>query len=446
MIDALFSGKPVTLTKMLAAREERAARQEAMRGRNPGCALISLTLNIPGPVKRFPLAEAAFNEAYKQAAAAGKAMDSEKIIADTGCEGLLAFCLDAMALKRFTVAVEDRTSLGRLLDMDVLRSDGSKVSREEAGLPPRRCFLCGKPAAVCARSRAHGLEALETYVRETLWRWHCESGAARIGESALRALLYEVAVTPKPGLVDRRNSGAHRDMDFYTFMDSAAALTPYFQDCARLGISEAEGRAEALFSRLQPLGLIAEGRMREATGGVNTHKGAIFSLGLLCAAAGRLYGRGEQVRAESVCREAGEMAQISLKALEKGEAPGSNGARVFHEHGVLGARGEAAAGFPTVLSTALPVLQKNAKKGYDRAGALALLALLTDAADTNVIHRAGPEALKQLHSSARALLLGEATPSDIENLDEELIAKNVSPGGSADLLSAAFFLYFVCSP
>ena len=101
-------------------------------------------------------------------------------------------------------------------------------------------------------------------------------------------LNYEVTTTPKPGLVDRRNSGSHRDMDVFTFIDSAAALYPYFEACARTGRETAEQPAPETFAALRPLGCEAEGEMLDATGGVNTHKGAVFSVGIVCAALGRL--------------------------------------------------------------------------------------------------------------------------------------------------------------
>ena len=119
-----------------------------------------------------------------------------------------------------------------------------------------------------------------------------------MARTALKSLLYEVSVTPKPGLVDRDNPGAHGDMDYYSFIDSAAALAPYFSRCAALGRDSLCEPGEVL-TRLRPLGLEAEEAMKQATGGANTHKGLIFSLGILCAAAGRL---GDVVADATACR------------------------------------------------------------------------------------------------------------------------------------------------
>ena len=139
-------------------------------------------------------------------------------------------------------------------------------------------------ARVCARSRRHSAEELARRTREIIVDHFQTKRASRIAELAERALLCELAVTPKPGLVDMETNGAHEDMDRFTFVRSACALRPCFERCARLGM---ENRStEETFFRLRREGLLAEETMLAATGGVNTHKGAIFSLGLLCCAAG----------------------------------------------------------------------------------------------------------------------------------------------------------------
>ena len=108
----------------------------------------------------------------------------------------------------------------------------------------------------------------------------------RIGACAVEAMLYEVSATPKPGLVDRANNGAHHDMDFFTFMSSAAALRGYFDECAAIGAGHCQQPIEGLLPCLQAAGIVAERQMFTLTQGVNTHKGMIFSLGILAGAAG----------------------------------------------------------------------------------------------------------------------------------------------------------------
>ena len=193
----------------------------------------------------------------------------------------------------------------------------------------------------------------------------------KIAQCAQKALLYEVSVTPKPGLVDRADNGAHRDMDFFTFLDSAAVLTPYFEECAAAGLEATEcGGKEAdhaaLLAKLRGPGKEAEREMLRATGGVNTHKGAIFLLGLLTAAAGFCLGwREEGFSEDMILRTAGRIAEPALgdfavpEPVERtaGTAE-SAGLRQYRESGCTGVRGEAAAGFPSVKHAALPALKK----------------------------------------------------------------------------------------
>ena len=140
-------------------------------------------------------------------------------------------------------------------------------------------------AALCGSRRAHSVEALQAATASLLAQI---TQTELIGLLAQKALILEVCCTPKPGLVDRRNSGSHRDMDIFTFAASTAALQPYFAACARIGIETAGECAQTTFERLRLPGRMAEGVMLDATQGVNTHRGAIFSIGILCAAAGRL--------------------------------------------------------------------------------------------------------------------------------------------------------------
>ena len=236
-------------------------------------------------------------------------------------------------------------------------------------------------------------------------------------------MLYELAATPKPGLVDRRNNGAHTDMDFYTFIDSACITAPYFAQCAREGLCGPADDAE-LFARLKMHGLKAEGDMLAATGGVNTHKGEIFSLGLISAAWARLIRYGSPVSAGSICKTA---ADIFASA-----APDA--------HGLSGARLSAHGGFALALNTALPILRREAQNGMDTAACAALTALMAQNEDTNIVRRAGEDGLeyvKRLCTDADA-----ADADTLMRMDDELIHLNISPGGSADLLAAALMLYF----
>ena len=274
---------------------------------------------------------------------------------------------------------------------------------------------------------------------------------------AVRALLYEVCTTPKPGLVDRNNTGSHRDMDIFTFMRSSASLWPYFARCFCAGAASSGKPAPETFAALRPLGMQAEEEMFRATGGINTHKGAIFTLGLALAALGRLCGLPQQDRDLIAGDPAGRiLSEISsmtagtvskeLEGLTK-ETARTAGQRFYLEYGVTGIRGQAEAGFPTVLEFGLPTLEKGlaAGKSPDEAGCAAMLQILARTTDTNMISRGGRET--QLKKAAGLLRLLEKTPyPDKETLlalDREYIEENLSPGGSADLLALCWLLHFV---
>ena len=274
---------------------------------------------------------------------------------------------------------------------------------------------------------------------------------------AVRALLYEVCTTPKPGLVDRNNTGSHRDMDIFTFMRSSASLWPYFARCFNTGASSSGDPAPETFAALRPLGIQAEEEMFRATGGINTHKGAIFTIGLALAALGRLCGLPRQDRdrisgdpAARILSEISSMTEGTvskeLEGLTKENAR-TAGQRFYLEYGITGIRGQAEAGFPTVLEYGLPTLEQGlaAGKSPDEAGCAAMLQILARTTDTNMISRGGRET--QIKKAAGLLRLLEKTPyPDNETLlalDREYIEENLSPGGSADLLALCWLLHFV---
>jgi holo-ACP synthase/triphosphoribosyl-dephospho-CoA synthase len=271
----------------------------------------------------------------------------------------------------------------------------------------------------------------------------------------MRALITEVAITPKPGLVDRANNGAHRDMDFFSFVDSSAAILPYFRDCALAGFDAAaetgdESWPTALFNSLRPGGKIAEQEMLEASGGANTHRGIIFSFGIASAAFGALFRHREPVLAEHILDLAGAMtALVDKDFTRESGAPLSHGEAVQRRYGTGGVREEASRGFPAVRNYALPELRRMLKagSGINDAGLAAFLRLLSVTADTNIIHRAGPEVLRHIQKETAAFL--EARP-DVPamreyaaKLDREFIEKNISPGGCADLLALTLFLHWL---
>lgn len=444
--------KEVSLLEMLDARECRAHRQQELleQYHKP---LICFTMNIAGPIKDSPLIRRGFargQQLLRQQFFRAKLspLHTDSHCETTGCEAFYVLDADPLVIKKFTTDIEDATPLGRLFDMDVLRPDGTKVDREELNLAGRRCLICGGPAKVCSSRRVHTVAELQAKTTEILTETMDTWDAATAAQQAVRALLYEVTTTPKPGLVDRRNSGSHTDMDSFTFMSSAAALYPYFEACAKTGRETMDLPAPETFAALRPLGCEAEGEMLDATNGVNTHKGAVFSIGITCAALGRL-NRAEWCDPARVLQEVAAMTSGLTKqdfADITAENAVTAGQKLFVQYGITGVRGQVEAGLPVVLHYGLPVLENGLKLGYDinRAGCAALLEILAHSTDTNMIARSSRE--RQLAWAARVKMLLGQTPYPDEDtlveLDDQFITENLSPGGSADLLALTYLLHF----
>ena len=400
----------ITLEQMLLARDRRASRQAALLSRY-GRPVISFTMNIAGPVKDSPLIRYAFRSGLRQLEALPCAQLCREVIFEpTGPEALLVYeTQDARLLKAFCIRLESEGEAGRLFDLDVLDANGEKLSRETG----RTCLVCGGPVSVCSRSRAHGLEAITARTGAILEAFAAET----LGEMAENALLAEVHFTPKPGLVDEANNGAHRDMDVPLFERSAHALRPCFEEFVRLGIQGASPAA------LQQAGVRAEQAMFAATGGVNTHKGAIYSGALLLHAAGRLLSGEEE----------GNLCELAAQTAAAIPAPtGTHGAAVRACCG--GIRTEAVSGYPTAQAVLRQLRQ---------SGPLdALLLSMSRLDDSTLWHRGGAEGAQLVRSRAADILAAPASEREARTrrLDAELIERNLSPGGSADLLAMAFFL------
>lgn len=283
----------------------------------------------------------------------------------------------------------------------------------------------------------------------------CPQSVEVIAIAAQEAMLMEVACTPAPGLVDRKNGGAHRDMDIFTFLKSSSALGPSMLRCAAAGHSHV-GCLAMLLPTLRRIGRDAERAMFAATEGVNTQKGLIFLLGVLSAAAAFVDRKLTAPQAADICAAAAEicegLVERELKPLREaaGEKKLTAGERLYLRYHVAGIRGEMEAGLPSVAKIGLPAYQAAIEAGLPLNDALVetLLALMTVTQDTTILHRHGPETLRQVQREAADILAagGMRTMrgrSLILKLDRQYIRQNISPGGSADLLAAVYFLWVI---
>lgn len=434
----------VTLAQMLEAREQRAFRQFQLN-REFGKPIISFSMNIPGPVKDSPLIRRGFDagcEALEHRLPKGSVLHIEKILAVTGCEAIYVLDMEPMKVKAITTAVEDDHGLGRLFDMDVIGLDLNKLDREAVGGGDRNCIVCGAPGRGCASRRVHSVAQLQQATTDILTRYFREEDANQVGVLAVRSLLDEVCTTPKPGLVDRENSGSHRDMDIFTFVASAAALGSYFRRCVEIGQETATDSPNGTFCQLRSAGLKAEQDMYAATNGVNTHKGAIFTIGILCGAAGRLWKPDCGWDRDAILCEVSAMTKDAMEAdFQKGGD--TVGYRLYSRNGIRGIRGEVALGLPSVANIGLPVFATSLNRYFDRnrAGVMTLLHLIANVEDTNMISRGGIDGAKAGAEKVRELLKTEVTLEAVEELNRWFVERNLSPGGCADLLAAVYFIH-----
>lgn len=316
-------------------------------------------------------------------------------------------------------------------------------------------------------------------IRDTMRREsdniQCSSIPQLISRHAAEALAEEVYTTPKPGLVDLYSDGAHKDMTVSTFLASASALEPYFAQMAMQGLT-ASVSEEELFRQIRVTGMEAERAMYGATGGVNTHKGLIFTMGIFSAAAGRCIQktgtvqkdallaieqrmcadtlrkeleascsaaqlRGEKVNTLSTVQSHGE----KVNALNTAQSHGEKVNALYHSGGI---REEAILGYPSVFGNAYPVYCAGIAEGKaeNLVKVQTLLTAMTCAVDSNVLYRCGVSGLQRIRADASKLLesSGAYNPENIRRLyalDSEYTKLNLSPGGCADILATCIFLH-----
>lgn len=262
--------------------------------------------------------------------------------------------------------------------------------------------------------------------------------ADRLADLAVDALIDEADLSPKPALVDRRGNGAHSDLHLGLMHASALSLWPAFKEMAEAAI-QFGAVGLPLREALGRIGREGEQAMLTTTNGVNTHRGAIWALGLLVAAAAL---ENNNASAVTLCA-----ARLALLDDRYAPRPLSHGAQVAQRYGARGAREEAQLGFPAVLQRALPQLKRSRALGHGEQNARldALLAIMTRLADTCVLYRAGETGLQTMQLGAQAVLDAGGSASlggrrRLHELDQQLIALNASPGGAADLLAACLFI------
>lgn len=455
------SGKDVSMAKILDARENRVQIQQEMLQKSPSC-LLSFTLNIPGSVKVFPYTKWTYEVGISIISKGisllnGVIIEQKEVKKDTGWEAFFALNLHPEDMKSYLLEQEEQHPLGRLFDFDILRADGSQLSRQELGFLERTCLLCGNPAFLCGRSRTHSAQELLAKEIEIMENFFVFRLSNHIGLLMQKALFYEVNTSLKPGLVDRLHNGSHKDMRLSTFINSAYSLTDYFCQCVKEGLSCDCSKKELplLFQKLRGIGKQAEKNMLFATQGINTHKGIVFSGGILCAAIGYYIStNSKDISSENFLLSLPEICRCMLPELLSDyltltpDTAKTNGEKLYLKYKITGIRGESKEGFPLLFNVGFPLFQAVLKKGFSlwQAGLITLLHYIACTEDTNLIIRSDYQLACKIQKDLQQFLAHatyEEQLSILPKLDAFFVSRNISPGGSADMLALTYFLYFI---
>ena len=257
-----------------------------------------------------------------------------------------------------------------------------------------------------------------------------------IAHLACDALRAELHTTPKPGLVDRDDNGAHLDMNLALMNKSIDALQPFFNRLALVGRSSGERYEVPDAETVRHIGIEAEQAMLEATGGVNTHRGALFAMGLTTLSAAWCMARDGMVSSK-------QLRELIMQVA--GQFPptaGTHGNEAVNAHHVVGALDLAKAGYEQLFTDWLPAYRSYLTEDADTASHRLLLLIMSQLDDTNVIHRVGYDQAQQVKQQAKALL-DNFSLQGLEQMNREYIARNISPGGSADMVALTIFIHSI---
>jgi holo-ACP synthase CitX len=441
---------------VLAARDARAAliarlcaQRDGGGHPTPPRTLVFASLAVPGPDKAPDgggIALACGVDALRRTLAGAPWGELDRGTDALGPWAAVAVAADPEPVKRAAAGIEGSLPFGRVLDLDVYGDDGRPVDRAGLGLPPRLCLVCEEPARECISRRRHaGGEpaARAAAILEPLGPRR--SWAAGLAGALVEGAQDELDLTPKPGLVDRHDSGSHPDLTYSAMARSVRLLGLYFDELVAMrGPAGAAAGERGDLAPCVAAGRRAEARMRRAAGS-NAHRGLIF-LGGLIVLAGCDASRDGEPAEDSVLRR--RVADLAREFCGRGapDAEDTPGARARNEHGVEGILGEARAGLPAVFEAGLPAFRATLARSGDRrrAALRAMAALMGAVEDTTALHRAGREGLARLRSDGEdlAALLDDGQDPDphLARWNEDYRRTGLTMGGVADCLALTLAL------
>jgi holo-ACP synthase/triphosphoribosyl-dephospho-CoA synthase len=437
------------LPKILAARDDRSSLRKGFSLRN--LPSISLSLNVPGYPKSNEIIHRFFTYCLDDLKIFMRANllnpDEKEAILQQDEAGdfyivpVLTSPNSSAGIKKICEDFEKTHTWGRFIDVDVTDHAGMPVSSGKS----KPCFYCNEhPADDCRWKMRHETEELRVFMFEkmkTYCRQQREITISRtLSALAMQSVLYEISLTPKPGLVDKFSNGAHSDMNYNTFIGSTAAISGYFSDLVQAGFAFEESDMRKALPVIRNIGLRMEKSMFASTNQVNTQKGIVFLMGLSLFSSGYLFAHEDNFVTEkfrtivkSICKD------ITYRELEARHQPHvTHGEQIYHKLKITGARGEAENGLPMVFDFGLPALLKQNELN-DHVLLRAFLAIAANNNDTNILFRSSMEVLNQFRELSRQAL----ETGKMDSLKEFCIKQKISPGGSADILAVSIYFYLL---
>ncbi len=447
--------KPRTIEPLqlvLAAKEKRAIQKKKLTLEGFPC--VSLSLNIPGFPKSNSIAKRfflhclndlrIFLKAHLIEIIEGRALETDDEAGDHFISPIFFGLRSILEIKQICENFEENHPLGRFIDVDINDDLGNTISSGKSKL----CFFCqAKPAIECRRFNAHDPVQLRLFMFSKMAEF-CTTArenaiSKRIASLGLRAILTEISLSPKPGLVDKFSNGSHTDMDFQTFIDSSAVISGWFEELVHTGFSFRDKDLTKALPVIRTIGLRMESSMYQSTNNINSQKGIIFLMGLSLFSMGMLYRENAHFEIElfrgfvkGICKDI-----VKNELVENRRKEVSHGEDSFQKFSASGARGEAESGFRIIFEYGFPQLSGFSKLD-DESMIKCLLAIASKNQDTNILFRRGPETLTAFQNVSKRAL-ENFNDTNYSSVLEFCKRENISPGGSADLLAVSILIWSV---
>ena len=442
------------LENFLLMREKRVEIQNSIINeyKNP---ILVLRINYPGENKNNFVVNSIFNimkteifEIFNS-----KIIFSKKIDSIEGPSLIFSINESDLTIKKIMIDLEETHILGRCVDLDVFSSTGYALSRKDFNLEKRQCLICNNMAFICGRSQAHSLnDLIKTIENKLEYYLHTieplkEKISNQYSNLSLKAIILEVSSSPSFGLVSPHTNGAHKDMNFFTFIESSFAINSYLKEVSKAGFSSLP--LNLIFRKIRYMGTLAEKEMFNSTDNINTHKGMIFLMGISVACAS--YVKYNNLSFKDISITIKKMCEHILIDFENINTKNNltHGESLYLKYGITGIRGIVKNGLDIVFNGSLPIFIEsfNLTKDINSAMLKTLIYLMANLEDTTILHRHDYEVLKYVQQFSLDLH-NQFENSNLnidllKNIEKDFIIKNISPGGAADLLAITIFFYYI---